>query len=64
MSALMMFMLLDDIIAVNKPSGLAVHAGPKLHNDLSRYMHFWQYDQTQPPELAHRLDKLDRQHHY
>lgn len=48
----------DDIVVVNKPSGLAVHAGPKLCNDLSHYRHYWQYELTEPPELAHRLDKL------
>lgn len=51
----------DDIIALNKPSGLAVHAGPKLHNHLSHYKHLWQYEQSELPELAHRLDKLNRQ---
>lgn len=47
----------DDIIALNKPCGLAVHAGPRLLNDLSCYRHFWQYEQDQLPQLAHRLDK-------
>ena len=47
-----------DIIALNKPSGVAVHSGPKVKSDLSRYLHYWQYEEHQIPELAHRLDKL------
>lgn len=49
--------LIDDIMAVNKPSGLAVHDGPKLGASLMQYLHHWQYEQTEPPNLAHRLDK-------
>ena len=48
----------DDVIAVNKPAGLAVHGGPKVKADLSHYMHYWQYDQHEAPSLAHRLDML------
>ncbi len=44
-------------MALNKPGGLAVHSGPKMSSDLSCYLHHWQYDADQPPELAHRLDK-------
>lgn len=47
---------LDDIIGVNKPAGLAVHGGPGVGTDLSHYMHYWQYEEAQPPHLAHRLD--------
>ena len=47
-----------DIVALNKPSGVAVHSGPKVKSDLSRFLHYWQYEEHQLPELAHRLDKL------
>ena len=47
----------DDILAVNKPAGLAVHGGPRLHDDLTKHLSLWQYDALNTPELAHRLDK-------
>ena len=54
--------VVDDIIALNKPAGLAVHGGPRIGSDLTHYLHYWQYDESQPPQLAHRLDKLVFQH--
>ncbi len=56
-SSMFCFLSIDDIVALNKPSGIAVHSGPKMSNDLSCYLDFWQYGADQPPELAHRLDK-------
>lgn len=52
-----LYFYVDDIVALNKPGGIAVHSGPKMNVDLSRYLHYWQYGADQPPELAHRLDK-------
>jgi 23S rRNA-/tRNA-specific pseudouridylate synthase len=46
-----------DIIALNKPSGLPVHTGPKVAEDLCSNLHHWQYDSPDPPNLAHRLDR-------
>jgi len=48
---------IGDVIALNKPSGVAVHSGPKVKNDLSHHLHLWQYGEASIPELAHRLDK-------
>lgn len=48
----------DDVIALNKLEGLAVHGGPKLSLDLSQCLHYLQYDYPEPPQLAHRLDKM------
>ncbi|CAI7993083.1 Mitochondrial RNA pseudouridine synthase Rpusd4 [Geodia barretti] len=46
-----------DVIALNKPSGLSVHTGPKVAEDLCSNLHHWQYDSPDPPNLAHRLDR-------
>ena len=48
--------IIEDIIAINKPAGLAVHGGPGLLNDLSRHLYLWEYG-GDTPHLAHRLDK-------
>ena len=48
---------IDDIIALNKPAGLAVHSGPKLGRSLSDFLHYWKYEEKDLPHLAHRLDK-------
>jgi 23S rRNA pseudouridine955/2504/2580 synthase len=45
----------DEIIAINKPSGIAVHKGSGLHFGVIEA--FRQIDPEQPLELVHRLDR-------
>ncbi|XP_019854970.1 PREDICTED: RNA pseudouridylate synthase domain-containing protein 4-like [Amphimedon queenslandica] len=45
----------DDIIAINKPPGLAVQGDPNA--SLVSQMGYWQYDSPRPPGLGHRIDK-------
>jgi len=45
----------DDIIAINKPSGIAVHKGSGLHFGVIEA--FRQIDPEQQLELVHRLDR-------
>jgi 23S rRNA pseudouridine955/2504/2580 synthase len=45
----------DDIIAINKPSGIAVHKGSGLHFGVIEA--FRQINPEQPLELVHRLDR-------
>jgi len=45
----------EDIIAINKPSGIAVHKGSGLHFGVIEA--FRQIDPEQPLELVHRLDR-------
>ncbi|MCW8941820.1 MAG: RluA family pseudouridine synthase, partial [Gammaproteobacteria bacterium] len=45
----------DDIIAINKPSGIAVHKGSGLNFGVIEA--FRQIDPQQPLELVHRLDR-------
>ncbi len=47
----------DDILALNKPSGLAVQGGSKTHMHLDAVLPYLQFEQTQPPRLVHRLDR-------
>ncbi|MDX1949341.1 MAG: RluA family pseudouridine synthase, partial [Rickettsiales bacterium] len=44
------------IIALNKPSGIAVHKGPSNRECLEDYFDKLCYDLPRPPALAHRLD--------
>jgi tRNA pseudouridine32 synthase/23S rRNA pseudouridine746 synthase len=46
-----------DVMVINKPAGLAVHAGPRGGDHLGFYLNYLQFDKTRPPELAHRLDR-------
>lgn len=47
----------DVLIAVNKPSGLAVQGGSKTNRHLDGMLDALRYDATEKPRLVHRLDK-------
>lgn len=45
------------MLVIDKPAGIAVHAGPGGGDDLERYFHHLQFGLPRPPSLAHRLDR-------
>lgn len=45
-----------DILIIDKPAGLAVHAGPKTATDLEALLPALRLDGREVPRLAHRLD--------
>jgi tRNA pseudouridine32 synthase / 23S rRNA pseudouridine746 synthase len=45
-----------DILIIDKPAGLAVHAGPKTGQDLEALLPALRLDGREVPKLAHRLD--------
>lgn len=45
------------VLVIDKPAGLAVHAGPKGGDHLGLYLEQLRFEQARPPELAHRLDR-------
>lgn len=45
-----------DILILDKPAGLAVHAGPKTATDLEALLPALRFDGREVPRLAHRLD--------
>ena len=47
----------DDIIAINKPSGLAVQGGSRTERHLDGMLDALRYDADERPKLIHRLDK-------
>jgi 23S rRNA pseudouridine955/2504/2580 synthase len=47
----------DDIIAINKPAGLAVQGGSKIKYSLDDLCEYLKFDTDQKPRLVHRLDK-------
>lgn len=47
----------DNVIAINKPAGLAVQGGSKLKDHLDARMSALQFDADAQPKLVHRLDK-------
>ena len=47
----------QDVIVLDKPAGLAVHAGPNAPDHLELYLPFLAYGWSRPPRLAHRLDR-------
>ena len=47
----------DDILAINKPSGLAVQGGTKLVRHLDGLLDALRFDAPERPKLTHRLDK-------
>jgi len=47
----------DDIIALNKPAGLAVQGGSGTTEHLDRLLDGLTFDKTERPRLVHRLDK-------
>jgi len=46
-----------NILIIDKPAGLAVHAGPTTKHDLEQYLPALQFERKEPPHLAHRLDR-------
>ncbi|MBI5164272.1 MAG: RNA pseudouridine synthase [Magnetospirillum sp.] len=47
----------QDVIVLDKPAGLAVHAGPNSPDHLELYLPALCYGWSRPPRLAHRLDR-------
>jgi len=47
----------DDILVINKPAGIPVHAGSGGGDNLENHFHELQFDAKIPPMLAHRLDR-------
>ncbi len=47
----------DDVIAINKPPGLAVQGGSKTNRHLDELMAVFAHEEFGKPKLAHRLDK-------
>ncbi len=46
-----------NIIAINKPSGLAVQGGSKISVSVDHLLHHLQFEAKEKPKLIHRLDK-------
>lgn len=46
-----------EILVLDKPSGIAVHKGPKGGETLDAFFPALQFDAAEPPQLAHRLDR-------
>jgi len=47
----------QDILVLDKPAGLAVHAGPGTPDHLELYLDALRFGWATPPRLAHRLDR-------
>src|SRR3954463_4725099 len=47
----------DDLIAINKPSGLAVQGGTKTDRHLDGMLDALKFDSEERPRLVHRLDR-------
>ena len=47
----------NNILAINKPAGLAVQGGSKIVNNLDSMLDFLKFDADERPRLVHRLDK-------
>ncbi len=47
----------DDVLILNKPSGLAVQGGTKVHEHLDGYLDALRFNSQERPRLVHRLDK-------
>jgi len=45
------------MIIIDKPAGLAVHAGNRSDDHLGKYLDALRFGLPKPPELAHRLDR-------
>jgi tRNA pseudouridine32 synthase/23S rRNA pseudouridine746 synthase len=45
------------MLVIDKPAGLAVHAGGKKNEHLGQYLDHFRFGLPQSPELAHRLDR-------
>ena len=53
------FIIYEDknIIAINKPRGLAVQSGTKIEKSVNDFLKYLKNDGEETPKLAHRLDK-------
>lgn len=47
----------DEVIVLNKPPGIAVHAGSGRNDGLDSHFHRLRYGEPRDPGLAHRLDR-------
>ncbi|MGB0820465.1 MAG: pseudouridine synthase, partial [Parvibaculales bacterium] len=47
----------QDVIVLNKPSGLAVQGGSKTNRHIDGALPGLQFDEAEPPRLVHRLDR-------
>ena len=47
----------DYIIAINKPSGLAVQSGTKIEKSLNDFLPYLKFEKEETPKLVHRIDK-------
>jgi len=47
----------DEVLVLNKPSGLAVHPGPKTPESLENYLPLLSLGRRSPPQPVHRLDR-------
>ena len=47
----------DDLLAINKPAGLAVQGGSKITRHLDGMLDALRFDSQERPKLVHRLDK-------
>jgi RluA family pseudouridine synthase len=47
----------QDVLVIDKPAGLAVHAGPGTPDHLELYLDPLRFGWAEPPRLAHRLDR-------
>lgn len=47
----------SNLILLNKPAGLAVHGGPRTPEHLEGMLDGLRFNLSQPPKLAHRLDR-------
>jgi RluA family pseudouridine synthase len=46
-----------DVLVIDKPAGLPVHAGTKVQQHLEELLDLVRFGAAEPPRLAHRLDK-------
>jgi hypothetical protein len=46
-----------NVIAVNKPSGMATQGGTGVTDYIDKYLDYLKYDYDERPKLVHRLDK-------
>lgn len=46
-----------ELLIIDKPAGLACHAGPRTEDDVERYLDHLRLGAQRPPLLVHRLDR-------
>jgi 23S rRNA pseudouridine955/2504/2580 synthase len=52
----------DHILALNKPSGIAVQGGSGVTEHIDKYAPALRFEKTENPRLVHRLDKVSNFH--